>query len=70
MKTYVHCGSPLYCDIGPYEGRTRVDFRGSVYMSPEEAQQYYKNGLEVAIPQDDPGQEPPKEAEGANPTNA
>lgn len=43
------CSPPLYCDTGPYQGDTRVDFRGSVYMSPEEAALYYKTGLTVSL---------------------
>ncbi len=49
MKTKVHFGQPFYCDTGANQGNWRVDINASVYMSPEELEEYTKVGLMIII---------------------
>ena len=41
MKTrFDEIGYPLYCDVGPHEGDTRIDLSISLYLSPQEYARY------------------------------
>ena len=41
MKTrFGEIGYPLYCDVGPHEGDTRIDLTVSLYLSPREYARY------------------------------
>jgi hypothetical protein len=43
-------GAPIVCDTGPHQGQLRVDFRGSVYLTDEEADGYPgRVGLSVVL---------------------
>jgi hypothetical protein len=42
--------APIVCDTGPHAGQLRVDFRGSVYLTGEEAANYPgRVGLSVIL---------------------
>lgn len=49
MFQNVHTKAPLYCDIGPHQGQTRIDVTAYLYLSDEELAQYQKHGLYIAL---------------------
>lgn len=57
MKERVTFGSDRYCDTGPNNGMMRIDVHGSIYLTPEEYEQYGKNGAKIVIPANAEGNE-------------
>lgn len=49
MRYELNPGPPIFTGEGPRQGTTRIDFKGSVYLEPDEMDAYYRWGLAVHI---------------------
>jgi hypothetical protein len=49
VRYNIEVGSPLFSEPGPRQGTTEIKFRGSVFLEPDEMDNYYKHGLVVRV---------------------
>jgi hypothetical protein len=49
MKKRIMPRRPLFCDMGPNKGYTRVDITAQLYLTADELAEYYASGEKLDI---------------------